>query len=160
MSPEQCRAARAWLGWKQQDLARRAKVSLSTVQAFEKGDHRTIPATTHAIRLALEANGIEFIEDGIRLSQTARQRNRPIQLLHISDIHTSMSQAEFQKLATMILQEQNKPMSSHELYDAFLARGYKFIGSKPRKNFLVKISRAKNNGVLCNDNDLKIKIRE
>src|SRR5260370_36884169 len=128
MSPEQCRAARAWLGWTQHDLARRAKVGPSTVQSFEKGETKTIPATTEAMRIALETNGIEFIEDGVRLSQAARQRNRRPKLLHISNIHTSMSQAEFQKLATMILQEQNNTMSSHELYDAFLAKGYKFIG--------------------------------
>jgi transcriptional regulator with XRE-family HTH domain len=160
MSPEQCRAARAWLNWTQQDLARRAKVSLSTVQGFEKGETKPIPATTHAMRLALEAHGIEFIEYGIRLSQTVRQRNRRTELIHISDMHTSMSQAEFEKIATMILKEHNKPMSSHELYNAFYEKGYRLAGSKPRKNFFVKVSRAKNNGVLCNDPDLRLKAKE
>jgi DNA-binding XRE family transcriptional regulator len=160
MSPEQCRAARAWLGWTQQDLAQRGKVSLSTIQAFEKGDHRTIPATTEAMRIALEVNGIEFIEDGIRLSQTAKQMNQRSRIIHISDVHASMSQAEFEKIVSEILKYRTTAMSSHELYDAFYERGYKLSGSNPKKNFLVKISRAKNSGVLCADSDHKIKIRE
>jgi hypothetical protein len=35
MSPEQCRAARGWLGWSRDDLARQANVSLRTVAAFD-----------------------------------------------------------------------------------------------------------------------------
>jgi transcriptional regulator with XRE-family HTH domain len=160
MSPEQCRAARVWLGWTQQDLARRAKVSLSTVQGLEKGDHRTIPATTHAIRLALEEGGIEFIEDGIRLSEAAKKTKQRTEVVHISDVHYSMSQAEFEKIAALILKQRSKSMSSRELYDAFYEKGYKFPGSQPRKNFFVKVSRAKDRGILYNDSDLKLRLRE
>ena len=158
MSPEQCRAARAWLGWTQQHLAQNAKVSLSTVQGFEKGDHGTIPATSHAMRLALEANGIEFIEAGIRLSQTARKINSRIELLHISDIHTGMSQVEFEKIATEILQQRTKPMSSTELFDVFSEMGYQFFGPKPKRNFRVKVSRAKKSGILSSDENSRLKL--
>lgn len=160
MSPEQCRAARGWLDWTQQDLARRAKVSLSTIQGFEKGETKTIPATTHAMRRALEEHGIEFIEEGIQLSEAAREKKRRVRFLHISDIHASMSQSEFDKTATIILRQQNKPISSNELYDAFRERGYRFSSSNPKQNFLVKVSRAKQRGILCNDNDHKIKLQE
>ena len=67
MSPEQCRAARAWLGWSQQELARRARVGLSTVKDYERGDRR--PTTNHliAMREAIEEAGIRltFRNDGI-----------------------------------------------------------------------------------------------
>jgi ribosome-binding protein aMBF1 (putative translation factor) len=63
MSPEQCRAARSWLGWSQQDLAKRARVGLSTVKDFEKGSRKTIPNNLSAIQVALEAGGICFVSD-------------------------------------------------------------------------------------------------
>jgi ribosome-binding protein aMBF1 (putative translation factor) len=62
--PEHCRAARGWLDWSQQDLATRAKVSLSTVRDFEKRRRKPISNNLNAMRHALEAAGIEFIDDG------------------------------------------------------------------------------------------------
>lgn len=62
MTPEQCRAARGWLGWSQTELATKAKVGLSTVKAFERGD-RTITATADAMRRAIEGSGIRLLED-------------------------------------------------------------------------------------------------
>ena len=66
MSPEQCRAARGWLGWTQQELARRARVGLSTVKDFEKGERKTISATADAMQRAIEEAGIRllFRDDG------------------------------------------------------------------------------------------------
>jgi hypothetical protein len=40
---EQSRAARGWLGWSQAELAKRAYVSLRTVQGFEKGEKAPTP---------------------------------------------------------------------------------------------------------------------
>ena len=66
VSPEQCRAARAWLGWSQDDLAKRAKVGLSTLKDFEGGKRAPMRNNLEAIRTALESEGIRFIyaEDG------------------------------------------------------------------------------------------------
>jgi ribosome-binding protein aMBF1 (putative translation factor) len=66
MSPEQSRAARAWLGWSQTELAKRANVSLSTVRDFEMGHRTPIPVTIAAMRRAIEEAGIEllFTKDG------------------------------------------------------------------------------------------------
>lgn len=64
MSPEQCRAARGWLGWSQQTLADRAKISVSTLKDFENRKRRPIANNLAAIRGALEAAGIEFTNDG------------------------------------------------------------------------------------------------
>jgi transcriptional regulator with XRE-family HTH domain len=63
MSPEQCRAARGWLGWTQQELARRAGVGLSTVRDFEKGERTPIANNLSAIRRAIEAAGIQLLFD-------------------------------------------------------------------------------------------------
>jgi transcriptional regulator with XRE-family HTH domain len=67
LTPEQCRAARAWLDWSQNDLAAAANVSQSTVRDFEKGRRIPIANNLEAIRTALEARGIGFVfadEDG------------------------------------------------------------------------------------------------
>ena len=60
MAPEQCRAARGWLDWSQEDLAKLAKVSHSTVRDFEKGRRVPIANNLAAIRAALEGAGIGF----------------------------------------------------------------------------------------------------
>jgi DNA-binding transcriptional regulator YiaG len=60
ISPEQCRAARAWLDWKQQDLAREAGVSLSTVRDFEKGRRTPIANNARALVSALERAGMRL----------------------------------------------------------------------------------------------------
>lgn len=62
MTPEQCRAARGWLEFSQDDLASAARVSLSTVRDFEKGRHVPIANNLAAIRAALEAQGIVFVD--------------------------------------------------------------------------------------------------
>jgi transcriptional regulator with XRE-family HTH domain len=63
MSPEQCRAARGWLGWSQQDLAKQAKVGLSTVKDFENGSRRPIANNLTALQGALEAGGVRLTFD-------------------------------------------------------------------------------------------------
>lgn len=64
MSPAQCRAARAWLDWTQEDLAQRAGVALSTVRDFEKGRHTPMRNNLRAIRAVLEEAGIRLLEGG------------------------------------------------------------------------------------------------
>lgn len=61
MTPEQCRAARGWLGWSQNDLAVAAKVSNSTVRDFEAGRRVPIANNLGAMRVVLEAAGIGFV---------------------------------------------------------------------------------------------------
>jgi len=64
LAPEQSRAARGWLDWSQEDLAKRANVSLSTVRDFEKGRRTPIGNNILAIRHALEKSGITLQFDG------------------------------------------------------------------------------------------------
>jgi transcriptional regulator with XRE-family HTH domain len=64
MTPEQCRAARGWLGWTQNELAGAAHVSHSTVKDFEAGKRVPIANNLAAIRAALETQGIGFVDSG------------------------------------------------------------------------------------------------
>jgi transcriptional regulator with XRE-family HTH domain len=59
--------ARAGLGWDMRDLAERAGVSANTINRFENGRNTPIPATLRAIRLAFEAAGVRFTENGVEL---------------------------------------------------------------------------------------------
>jgi DNA-binding transcriptional regulator YiaG len=63
MTPEQCRAARAWLNWPQDALAKAANVGVSTVRDFEAGRRDPTRNNLTAMRVALEENGVSFFED-------------------------------------------------------------------------------------------------
>lgn len=64
VSPIQIRAARALLGWNQQELARRAGVAPSTVADFERGKRVPVANNLEALRAALEGGGISFLPGG------------------------------------------------------------------------------------------------
>lgn len=74
MTPEQSRAARGWLDWGQAELAAAASVSLSTVRDYEKGRRVPIANNLAAMRSALEAQGVAFVEDGETLGITCRKK--------------------------------------------------------------------------------------
>ena len=61
LTPEQSRAARGWLDWSQEYLAKRANVSLSTVRDFEKGRRTPIANNLDAMRRAFEAEGMQLV---------------------------------------------------------------------------------------------------
>ncbi|QPC90312.1 transcriptional regulator [Mesorhizobium sp. INR15] len=68
MSPAQCRAARSLLDWTQPKLAERASIGLSTVVDFERKRRTVSGDAVAAIRAALEAAGVEFINGtGVKL---------------------------------------------------------------------------------------------
>jgi hypothetical protein len=72
MTPEQCCQARALLGWRPQRLGVRPSTCAATVRRFERGDAQRHSAKVEAIRVALEAAGVEFIAEngggaGVRL---------------------------------------------------------------------------------------------
>jgi transcriptional regulator with XRE-family HTH domain len=64
MSPEQVRAARGWLSWSQAELAKAARVGLSTIKDYENGNRTPIANSLAAIQGALEGAGVEFVDDG------------------------------------------------------------------------------------------------
>jgi transcriptional regulator with XRE-family HTH domain len=62
ITSEQVTAARKLLGWNQEALGFRARVSQGTIASLETGRHRPIDQTMFAIRHAFEGAGIEFSE--------------------------------------------------------------------------------------------------
>jgi transcriptional regulator with XRE-family HTH domain len=76
LSPAQCRAARALLGWSQGDLETAAQVARKTIADFEGGGRRPYGRTLEALRAAFEVAGIEFIPEngggaGVRMRKRA-----------------------------------------------------------------------------------------
>jgi predicted transcriptional regulator len=60
MTPEQCRAARAWLDWSQTELAEKAQIGLSTLKDFEAGKREPIANNRKAIEAVLAREGFGF----------------------------------------------------------------------------------------------------
>ena len=63
MAPEHSRAARAWLGWSQDELARRANVSVNTVRNFERGQRPLHSNSVTAMKQAFETAGVRLLFD-------------------------------------------------------------------------------------------------
>ncbi len=79
MTPAQCLAARALLGWPPDELARRALRATATVRNLEAACHRPHPGTVTALRRALEEAGVEFVAhgDAVTLRPPLACRPRP-----------------------------------------------------------------------------------
>lgn len=78
VTSEQCRAARGLLDWSQQELATRAEIGIVTVRQLEAGTIEPRRATLAVVRQALEAGGVEFIDEngggaGVRLRHRANK---------------------------------------------------------------------------------------
>jgi transcriptional regulator with XRE-family HTH domain len=72
ISPEQSRAARALLGWSQEDLETHSRVAKKTIADFERDVRNPRSSTLAAIQAALEEHGVVFIPQngggaGVRL---------------------------------------------------------------------------------------------
>ena len=70
LTPEACRAARALLNWSQNDLARAAAMSATTINKFERGEEVT-EASALKLSAALETHGVEILNGnnpGARIS--------------------------------------------------------------------------------------------
>jgi transcriptional regulator with XRE-family HTH domain len=75
-TPGQCRAARGLLGWNQLELARQARLGINTVHQLEAGLSKPRRATLDVIRRALEAAGVQFIDENGRGGPGVRWRKR------------------------------------------------------------------------------------
>jgi hypothetical protein len=77
----QIRAARAFLRWRAEDLARESAVGVATIRRAELADNETSMNTPNdlSVRRAFEAAGIEFIDGngggpGVRLRKPQREK--------------------------------------------------------------------------------------
>ncbi|MES0064167.1 helix-turn-helix domain-containing protein [Mesorhizobium sp. M0041] len=74
ISPSQCRAARALVGWSQDQLAAASQVAKTTIANFEAGKRTPYDRTLVHLQAALEAAGVELIPQngggaGVRLAK-------------------------------------------------------------------------------------------
>ena len=63
LSPQQSRAARGWLGWSQDELAKQANVALRTIASFERGEQIPRPNNIAAMKHAIEGAGVRLLFD-------------------------------------------------------------------------------------------------
>jgi transcriptional regulator with XRE-family HTH domain len=87
ITPRQIRAARALLGWSQQELADKAIVSLNALARLERGTVDARMSTLAAVEKALIKAGVELLSagekgEGVRLAfpesdRTRKSRSRP-----------------------------------------------------------------------------------
>ena len=82
IEPAQIRAARALLGWRQEDLSKASGVGTATIRRIEKANSGTTGyvSTLSRIQAAFETAGVLFINDdgaagvGVRLSKAKKRR--------------------------------------------------------------------------------------
>jgi transcriptional regulator with XRE-family HTH domain len=64
IAPTQLRAARAWLGWSQDELALRSGVSKHSIARYEQGRSLAYDGTLDKLKSTLELAGINFHTHG------------------------------------------------------------------------------------------------
>lgn len=62
LTRQQCRGARAMLGWSQADLAARTRISAVTIRTFERGHSSVKDSTARVLRFVFEEGGIVFVD--------------------------------------------------------------------------------------------------
>ena len=83
LTSAQIRAARALLRWSAEELAQQSLLSVATIRRAELTEKETAMTSANdvAVRRALEARGVEFIDEngggpGVRLRKTAKGKSR------------------------------------------------------------------------------------
>jgi len=109
ITPDQIRAARALLRMDQEELARRANVSVITVRRVEALDGlgKVALGTFAEVQRALEAAGAEFIDRGVR-----RRQRTPEEI----EARVQRILAIAQESAALL--RDSPPFSEDDLYDA------------------------------------------
>jgi ribosome-binding protein aMBF1 (putative translation factor) len=84
LTSPQIRAARGLLRWSAEDLAREAALGLATIRRAEGAENETSMTVANdlAVRRALEAAGVEFIDEngggpGVRLRKRPQPKKGP-----------------------------------------------------------------------------------
>ena len=85
-TPEQIKAARALLRMEQEELARRAGVSVTTIRRLEAADceYAVAEETAAGVQNALQEAGIAFIHDGVRRIRKEADRDLVADLMKIA----------------------------------------------------------------------------
>jgi transcriptional regulator with XRE-family HTH domain len=78
----QIRAARALLGWRQEDIAQAAKISVATIRRIESQEELSTGNVSTLLKIqgAFEQAGVQFIDEdetggfGVRMAKKKRRR--------------------------------------------------------------------------------------
>ena len=113
ISPDQCRAARALLGWTQDDLETAARVAKKSIADFERGAQIPFKRSLDDIQAAFEANGVQLIPEngggaGVRLKVAIARliRKRISRFDHVASLAISYRDKEYRvQLSTDILDD-------------------------------------------------------
>lgn len=114
------KAARALLGWSQQDLAQKAGVAVSTVADFERGERTPVPANMDAIMSALKTGGITFLEGGPVVGRPIINRAQsgkgtPVRFVNAADLSQWAdrldSQSKMPELLTRLIRSEKGTMA-------------------------------------------------
>lgn len=76
---EQCRAARCYLDWSRDKLAKACGVSPETIKNFETGIFSPTYSTEQAIIAAFEAQGLQFTDGGVRKRRLCAKCAEPLE---------------------------------------------------------------------------------
>jgi transcriptional regulator with XRE-family HTH domain len=117
----QCRTARALLGWSQERLARESRVATRTIAGFEMGEGMPLDRTLSDIRRALETGGVEFTND-------KRPRVHPI------------TDAKFLAEITAVAESAQSPFGLRLKIHELLAKHVKRILENERRLFLKELA--------------------
>ncbi len=85
----QCRMARAYLNWSQQELADTAGLGLNTISSFERADRAADARTVGAILRAFQQAGLDFVDGGV-VPKQVRSYLLTSYLELLDDIQSSM----------------------------------------------------------------------
>ena len=75
VTPAQLRAARALVGWSREDLANKSGVGAGTIKDFELNCSDPKQGTVQKWRRALEAAGVQFIDEDVNGGPGLRLRS-------------------------------------------------------------------------------------
>jgi DNA-binding XRE family transcriptional regulator len=90
VNSHQCRAARALLGWSQQDLEGKARIAKKTIADFERGSTQPLERSIIAMKTAFESHGVIFLGQGEQ-GEGVRFRVAMPKLVVRHDLYDTMS---------------------------------------------------------------------
>ena len=120
--------ARALLGWTLADLSERSgAVSSSNLTNIENGKQQPREETIRTLKMTLEAEGIEFLEDGVRLREDGITMitGEDCYLKLLDDVHKTLSRSKNKELLLWAASDKVSPPIVNEKYRAMRKDGIK-----------------------------------
>ena len=118
--------ARALLGWTIADLSRESgAVSASNLTNIENGKQSPREETIRLLRSTLEAEGIEFLSDGVRLREDGIKviTGEDCYLRLLDDVHDTLNRSEDKELLIWCASDKVSPPQVNDKYRAMRKDG-------------------------------------